>query len=96
MKALSTSNPLLNQVNSVFIHVTDMPKAVEWYSKLLGRNETYQGSSDDRTVFGSMKEAYDYIRGLGIQPYDDDDNDVTEEDIRKDPFLFRIRDPFDA
>jgi hypothetical protein len=93
----------------------------------LGRNETYQGSSNDRTVFGmkmgngitllfdsmrrdkpspsknalfyfnalNMKEAYDYIRGLGIQPFDDEDNDVTEEDILKDPFLFRIRDPFD-
>ena len=119
-------NPLLDQVNSIFIHVTDMPKAVEWYGRLLGRNLQYKGSADDRTIYGikmgngitllldsmrrdrpdpsrnalfyfnalDMKEAYDFIRGLGIQPFDDDDNDVTEQDILKDPFLFRVRDPF--
>lgn len=120
-------SPLLNQVNSIFIHVTDMPKAVEWYSKLLGWVQQYKGSSEDRTVFGikmgngitllldsmrrdrphpsnnalfyfnapDMKEAYDFIRSLGIEPFDDDDNPVTEEDILKDPFHISIRDPFD-
>lgn len=35
------------------------------------------------------------VFGIGIQPFDDDDNIVTESDILKDSFLFRIRDPFD-
>lgn len=123
----TVNNPLLNQLKAIFIHVSDMPKAVEWYSQLLGLDKQYQGTPEDRTVYGikmgngitllldsmrrdrpspsnnalfyfnapDMKEAYDYIRSLGIQPFDDDDNIVTENDILKDPFLFRIRDPFD-
>lgn len=125
-ESASKTVPLLNQVNSIFIHVSDMPRAVEWYSMLLGMDLQYKGSSGDRTVFGikmgngitllldsmrrdrpspsnnalfyfnapDMKAAYEYIRNLGIEPFDDDDNEVTEEDIKQDPFLFRIRDPF--
>ncbi|MDF2718143.1 MAG: glyoxalase/bleomycin resistance/dioxygenase family protein [Paenibacillus sp.] len=124
---VSLNNPLLNQVKSVFIHVSDMPRAVEWYGKLLGMALQYKGSSEDRTVYGikmgngitllldsmrrdrpspsrnalfyfnapDMKEAYRFIRNLGIQPFDDDDKPVTEEDMAGDPFLFRIKDPFD-
>lgn len=119
-------NPLLDQVNAIFVHVTDMPKAVEWYCRLLGKNKQYEGSADDRTVFGikmgngitilldsmrrerpdpsgnalfylnapTMKEAYDFIRALGIQPIDDDDKELTVQDISNDPFHFRIKDPF--
>lgn len=124
---VSMNSPLLDQVNSIFIHVTDMPVAVEWYSKLLGKAQQYKGSSEDRTIFGikmgngitllldsmrrdrphpsnnalfffnapDMKEAYDFIRGLGIEPFDDGDKPVTEEDILKDLYHFSIRDPFD-
>src|SRR5689334_13769597 len=99
----TANSPLLNQVNAIFIHVSDMPKAVEWYSRLLGLNKHYEGAPEERTVYGikmgngitllldsmrrdrlspsnnalfyfnspDMKEAYDYIRALGIQPFDD-------------------------
>ncbi|KKO52742.1 VOC family protein [Paenibacillus sp. DMB20] len=29
-------NPIANRVDTIFIHVTDLEKSVEWYSKLLG------------------------------------------------------------
>ena len=32
----STQNPIQTKVASVFVHVNDMEKAVEWYSRLLG------------------------------------------------------------
>ncbi|MBB6690445.1 VOC family protein [Cohnella xylanilytica] len=29
-------SPIANRVDTIFIHVTDLEKSVEWYSKLLG------------------------------------------------------------
>jgi predicted enzyme related to lactoylglutathione lyase len=31
-----TANPISNRIGAVFVHVTDMPKAIQWYSELLG------------------------------------------------------------
>lgn len=30
-----TSSPITNRIGAVFIHVSDMPKAIRWYSELL-------------------------------------------------------------
>ena len=30
------NNPIANRIDTVFIHVTDLVRSVEWYSKLLG------------------------------------------------------------
>ncbi|WP_240418485.1 VOC family protein [Paenibacillus periandrae] len=31
-----TTSPITNRIGAVFVHVTDMPKAIQWYSELLG------------------------------------------------------------
>jgi predicted enzyme related to lactoylglutathione lyase len=31
-----TSSPITNRIGAVFIHVSDMPKAIQWYSELFG------------------------------------------------------------
>ncbi|MBU5267690.1 VOC family protein [Virgibacillus proomii] len=30
-------SPVINQVNTIFVHVSDLEKSVEWYCKLLGK-----------------------------------------------------------
>ncbi|MBS4174666.1 VOC family protein [Bacillus sp. FJAT-49736] len=31
-------SPIMNQINTIFVHVSDLRRSVEWYSKLLGQD----------------------------------------------------------
>jgi predicted enzyme related to lactoylglutathione lyase len=42
-------SPILNRIPNVFIHVKDMPKAVAWYSKILGLPS--QPTSHEGTIY---------------------------------------------
>jgi catechol-2,3-dioxygenase len=33
---MSNASPIKNQINTVFVHVRDLKKAVEWYSMIFG------------------------------------------------------------
>ncbi|SFL74659.1 Catechol 2,3-dioxygenase [Paenibacillus sp. 1_12] len=42
-----TNSPITNRIGAVFIHVTDMPKAIQWYSELLGlpiHSDSHEGT----------------------------------------------------
>ncbi|MFC4558284.1 VOC family protein [Virgibacillus kekensis] len=43
------NSPIKNQVNTIFIHVSDLTRSVEWYSKLLGQE--YDLSAISRPVY---------------------------------------------
>ncbi|ASN03556.1 glyoxalase/bleomycin resistance/dioxygenase family protein [Virgibacillus necropolis] len=43
------SSPIKNQINTIFVHVSDLSKSVEWYARLLG--ETYEPSEVSEPVF---------------------------------------------
>lgn len=40
-------SPITNRIGAVFLHVTDMPKAIQWYSELLGlpiHSDSHEGT----------------------------------------------------
>ncbi|MFD2445724.1 VOC family protein [Bacillus sp. CGMCC 1.16607] len=43
------NSPVKNQINTIFVHVSNLKRSVEWYSKLLGQEYDY--SNIVRPVF---------------------------------------------
>ncbi|WP_172840458.1 GNAT family N-acetyltransferase [Virgibacillus phasianinus] len=43
---IKMDSPIKNQINTIFVHVTDLAKSVEWYTKLLGQGYTGTEVSD--------------------------------------------------
>ncbi|KRE96656.1 hypothetical protein ASG89_30790 [Paenibacillus sp. Soil766] len=43
------SSPITNRIGAVFIHVSNMPKAIQWYSDLLGLPA--QSASHEGTIY---------------------------------------------
>lgn len=60
-------NPVKNKVGAIFIHVKDMNRAIDFYSKLLGlpRKETaHEGTIYDLTVSGGSGIILDANKGV--------------------------------
>ena len=50
-------SPIKNQIGSVFVPVSDMQRAIEWYSRLLGqpvKETTYAGKIYDLPLVGEV------------------------------------------
>ncbi|HEV2072725.1 MAG TPA: VOC family protein, partial [Thermomicrobiales bacterium] len=71
---LSTGSPIQNRIGNVFVPVSDMPRAVAWYSRLLGLEEgqtSHQGGIYDVPMAGEtglILDANKPITGHSAQP----------------------------
>lgn len=68
------SRPIENRVGAVFLHVTDMPRAIEWYSDLLGMptaEASHEGLIYDVPTVGEtglILDGHAFARGEWTQP----------------------------
>jgi len=49
-------SPIKNQINTVFVHVKNLERSVEWYSRLLGQD--YEPSKISRPVYNLKIDHY--------------------------------------
>lgn len=71
---LSTGSPIQNRIGNVFVPVSDMPRAVAWYSRLFGLEEgqtSHEGGIYDVPMAGEtglILDANKPITGHSAQP----------------------------